>query len=159
VPDARVQAAIDNWAPRFTTNGVDPNDFRTTTARIERWDEWLDAWCETAEVHLALAEALANQRRLEEADSSLEAAVGVLPEGDAFPAAWRVHAAAARLAQRRRRGAGAREHWTRAADAVRALTASLASEPLGEALAETFRNAPAVLEVLSHAAAKPSKAS
>ena len=28
--------------------GVDPNDFRTTTARIERWDEWLDAWCETA---------------------------------------------------------------------------------------------------------------
>jgi dipeptidyl aminopeptidase/acylaminoacyl peptidase len=56
VPDARVQAAIDNWAPRFTTNGVDPNDFRTTTARIERWDEWLDAWCETAEVHRALAE-------------------------------------------------------------------------------------------------------
>ena len=56
MPDARVQAAIDNWAPRFTTNGVDPNDFRTTTARIERWDEWLDAWCETAEAHLALAE-------------------------------------------------------------------------------------------------------
>ena len=28
MPDARVQAAIDNWAPRFTTNGVDPNDFR-----------------------------------------------------------------------------------------------------------------------------------
>jgi pimeloyl-ACP methyl ester carboxylesterase len=56
VPDARVQAAIDNWAPRFTTNGVDPNDFRTTTGRIERWDEWLGAWCETAEVHLALAE-------------------------------------------------------------------------------------------------------
>ena len=47
VPDARVQAAIDNWAPRFTTNGVDPNDFRTTTARIERWDEWLDAWSQT----------------------------------------------------------------------------------------------------------------
>jgi pimeloyl-ACP methyl ester carboxylesterase len=56
VPDARVQAAIDNWAPRFTTNGVDPNDFRETTARIERWDEWLDAWTQTAETHLALAE-------------------------------------------------------------------------------------------------------
>jgi pimeloyl-ACP methyl ester carboxylesterase len=56
VPDARVQAAIDNWAPRFTTNGVDPNDFRTTTARIERWDEWLDAWCETGDVHRALGE-------------------------------------------------------------------------------------------------------
>ena len=49
MPDARVQAAIDNWAPRFTTNGVDPNDFRTTTARIERWDEWLDAWAQTAD--------------------------------------------------------------------------------------------------------------
>jgi dienelactone hydrolase len=57
VPDARVQAAIDNWAPRFTTNGVDPNDFARTTAGIERWDEWLDAWCATAEVHRALAEA------------------------------------------------------------------------------------------------------
>jgi pimeloyl-ACP methyl ester carboxylesterase len=56
VPDARVQAAIDNWAPRFTTNGVDPNDFRTTTARIERWDEWLDAWTQTAETHAALGE-------------------------------------------------------------------------------------------------------
>jgi 2,6-dihydroxypseudooxynicotine hydrolase len=56
VPDARVQAAIDNWAPRFTTNGVDPNDFRTTTARIERWDEWLDAWSQTGDTHRALAE-------------------------------------------------------------------------------------------------------
>ena len=56
MPDARVQAAIDNWAPRFTTNGVDPNDFRETTARIERWDEWLDAWTQTAEIHVALGE-------------------------------------------------------------------------------------------------------
>ena len=56
MPDARVQAAIDNWAPRFTTNGVDPNDFWRTTARIERWDEWLGAWSETAGVHRALAE-------------------------------------------------------------------------------------------------------
>jgi dienelactone hydrolase len=63
VPDARVQAAIDNWAPRFTTNGVDPNDFRATTARIERWEEWLDAWSETAEVHLGLAEEAREQGR------------------------------------------------------------------------------------------------
>jgi pimeloyl-ACP methyl ester carboxylesterase len=63
VPDARVQAAIDNWAPRFTTNGIDPNDFRTTTARIERWEQWLDAWCETAEVHLALAETARGEGR------------------------------------------------------------------------------------------------
>jgi 2,6-dihydroxypseudooxynicotine hydrolase len=56
VPDARVQAAIDNWAPRFVTNGVDPNDFRRTTARIERWDDWLDAWVETGDLHKTLAE-------------------------------------------------------------------------------------------------------
>jgi alpha-beta hydrolase superfamily lysophospholipase len=55
VPDARVQAAIDNWAPRFVTNGVDFNDFRRTTAGIERWDDWLDAWVATGDAHAALA--------------------------------------------------------------------------------------------------------
>jgi hypothetical protein len=76
VPDARVQAAIDNWAPRFTTNGVDPNDFRTTTARIERWDEWLDAWAQTAEVHRALAEeARADGRERTAGEAFVRAAV------------------------------------------------------------------------------------
>jgi pimeloyl-ACP methyl ester carboxylesterase len=55
VPDARVEAAIANWAPRFVSQGVDFNDFRRTTARIERWDEWLDAWTESAGEHRALA--------------------------------------------------------------------------------------------------------
>jgi pimeloyl-ACP methyl ester carboxylesterase len=76
VPDARVQAAIDNWAPRFTTNGVDPNDFRTTTARIERWDEWLDAWTQTAETHLALGEeARAAGNELTAGEAFVQAAV------------------------------------------------------------------------------------
>jgi 2,6-dihydroxypseudooxynicotine hydrolase len=56
VPEARVRAAIDNWASRFVANGVDFNDFRRTTARIERWDDWLDAWVETGDEHRALAE-------------------------------------------------------------------------------------------------------
>ena len=55
MPDARVQAAIDNWAPRFIAMGVDYNDFVRTTARIERWDEWLHEWAATAELHLELA--------------------------------------------------------------------------------------------------------
>src|SRR4029078_3123023 len=76
VPDARVQAAIDNWAPRFTTNGVDPNDFRTTTSRIELWDEWLDAWCETAEVHLALAETARAEGRDRTAGEAFVRAAG-----------------------------------------------------------------------------------
>jgi pimeloyl-ACP methyl ester carboxylesterase len=56
VPDRRVQAAIDNWAPRFVSQGVDFNDFQRTTAEIERWEDWLEAWSATAEVHRRLAE-------------------------------------------------------------------------------------------------------
>jgi pimeloyl-ACP methyl ester carboxylesterase len=56
VPDRRVQAAIDNWAPRFVSQGVDFNDFERTTAEIERWEDWLEAWSATAEVHRRLAE-------------------------------------------------------------------------------------------------------
>jgi dipeptidyl aminopeptidase/acylaminoacyl peptidase len=51
VPDARVQAAIDNWGSRFIANGVDFNDFRRVTGSLERWDDWLDAWERTADAH------------------------------------------------------------------------------------------------------------
>jgi pimeloyl-ACP methyl ester carboxylesterase len=54
VGDARVQDAIDHWAPRFIANGVDYNDFVRTTSSLERWEDWLEAWTQTAEVHLAL---------------------------------------------------------------------------------------------------------
>jgi 2,6-dihydroxypseudooxynicotine hydrolase len=56
VADERVQAAIRNWAGRFIANGIDYNDFARTTAAVGRWDDWLDRWTETAEVHLRLAE-------------------------------------------------------------------------------------------------------
>jgi pimeloyl-ACP methyl ester carboxylesterase len=56
VPDQRVQAAIENWAPRLVSNGVDFSDFRRTTALIETWGEWLPAWIEAGDVHRALAE-------------------------------------------------------------------------------------------------------
>jgi hypothetical protein len=55
MPDVRVQAAITNWAPRFIAQGVDYNDFVRTTSTIERWDEWLDAWVKTGDMHLELA--------------------------------------------------------------------------------------------------------
>ena len=38
MPDARVQAAIDHWAPRFVQAGVDYSDFVATTAKVETWD-------------------------------------------------------------------------------------------------------------------------
>jgi pimeloyl-ACP methyl ester carboxylesterase len=76
VPDARVQAAIDHWAPRFVQAGVDYNDFLATTARIETWEEWLDEWCATAGVHAALARAAeAEGRRRSAGEAWLRAAV------------------------------------------------------------------------------------
>jgi 2,6-dihydroxypseudooxynicotine hydrolase len=53
--DARVQAAIDNWAPRLIANGVDYNDFVRVTGSISRWDQWLDAWTAAADTHRSLA--------------------------------------------------------------------------------------------------------
>ena len=51
MPDERVQAAIDNWAPRFVSQGVDVNDFQRVTARVETWAEWLPAWEENGDMH------------------------------------------------------------------------------------------------------------
>src|SRR5205823_1915496 len=44
-----------NWGPRLISNGVDFNDFVRTTSSISHWDEWLDSWSATADVHQALA--------------------------------------------------------------------------------------------------------
>jgi dienelactone hydrolase len=65
VPDARVQAAIDHWAPRFVQAGVDYSDFVVTTAGVERWEDWHAAWCRNGDMHAGLAEeAAAKDRRL-----------------------------------------------------------------------------------------------
>jgi pimeloyl-ACP methyl ester carboxylesterase len=57
MPDRRVQAAIDHWAPRFITMGVDYNEFVRTTGRIERWEDWLETWSAVADEHLERAGA------------------------------------------------------------------------------------------------------
>ena len=53
--DERVEAAIKNWAPRFTSQGVDYNDFFRTTARVEKWEDWCRAWVATGDVQHELA--------------------------------------------------------------------------------------------------------
>jgi dipeptidyl aminopeptidase/acylaminoacyl peptidase len=74
--DARVEAAITHWAGRFIANGIDYNDFARTTSGIERWDQWLDAWTATAEVHIELAEqALRRNRHRSAGEAYLQAAV------------------------------------------------------------------------------------
>jgi dienelactone hydrolase len=76
VPDARVQAAIDHWAPRFVQAGVDYSDFVVTTAGVERWEDWHGAWCRNADMHAALAEeAAANGRRLSAGEAWARATV------------------------------------------------------------------------------------
>jgi pimeloyl-ACP methyl ester carboxylesterase len=76
VPDARVQTAIENWGPRLIANGIDYNDFVRTTSGIERWDQWLEAWVATAEVHHKLAVAARDAGRLQSAgEAFLRAAV------------------------------------------------------------------------------------
>ncbi len=57
MPDDKVKVAIDNWAPRFTSQGVDYNDFFRTTSRIQKWEDWCREWCVTADVHADLARA------------------------------------------------------------------------------------------------------
>lgn len=74
--DGRVRAAIEHWAPRFIAMGVDYNDFVRTTARIERWDGWLEAWCRLADEHLSLArEAEAVGRARSAGEAYLHAAL------------------------------------------------------------------------------------
>jgi len=67
MPDKRVQAAIENWAPRFTSQGVDYNDFIRCTSGLENWADWLDAWVANGDMHSDIA------REAEAAGKSLTA--------------------------------------------------------------------------------------
>lgn len=74
--DSDIQAAIAHWAPRFTTQGVDPNDFNRVTQSITRWDEWLEAWCSNGDMHSALAvEASSAGRNLTAGQAWMRAAL------------------------------------------------------------------------------------
>jgi pimeloyl-ACP methyl ester carboxylesterase len=76
VPDTRVQAAVENWGSRLIANGVDYNDFRRVTSSLERWEDWLDAWRETADGHREDAErAHAAGRDLTAGEAYVRAAV------------------------------------------------------------------------------------
>lgn len=76
MPDARVQAAIHHWAPRFVANGVPLSDFQDVTAGIEHWEEWCAAWCGRAAWHEDLAEqAFASGHRLTAGEHYTRAAV------------------------------------------------------------------------------------
>ena len=54
--DELVQSAIDNWAPRFISNGIDANDFQRVTSSVERWDDWCQVWSECGAMHAQMGE-------------------------------------------------------------------------------------------------------
>ena len=72
--DALLDAAVANWAPRFTANGVDPSDYARITNPLTRWDDWCRAWSDGADVHLALGEEALAQGRLLSAGEALSRA-------------------------------------------------------------------------------------
>lgn len=59
VKDESLERVKTAWRPRFLANGIQPYDYETTVARIERWADWLPAWRATAEEHIAAAEQAA----------------------------------------------------------------------------------------------------
>jgi pimeloyl-ACP methyl ester carboxylesterase len=76
VPDARVQSAVDHWAPRFVQAGMDYSDFVRVSAGVERWEDWLDAFAALGDAHAARAgEAEATGRRVTAGEAWLHAAV------------------------------------------------------------------------------------
>ena len=75
--DADIESAIAHWAPRFITQGVDPNDFRRVTGGLEHWADWLDAWCRNGDMHAGLAtEAEEHGHHLSAGEAWVRAALG-----------------------------------------------------------------------------------
>lgn len=56
--------------------GVDYNDFVRTTSALERWEDWLDAWVRTGDLHAQLArEAESRGRRVTAGEAWVRAAL------------------------------------------------------------------------------------
>jgi dipeptidyl aminopeptidase/acylaminoacyl peptidase len=55
VRDEAIRTAVTNWGPRFTGQGIDPADVTRITESVDRWDDWLDAWCGHGDLHASLA--------------------------------------------------------------------------------------------------------
>ncbi|HVR89273.1 MAG TPA: alpha/beta hydrolase [Candidatus Limnocylindria bacterium] len=45
-----------SWRPRFLANGIEPYDYETTIARVQRFDQWLPEWTRTADGHVSAAD-------------------------------------------------------------------------------------------------------
>ncbi len=74
--DDRLAAAISQWAPRFTTNGVTAGDFDRIVNSVASWDQWCSAWSAVAAEHEQLGrDALAAGRSISAGEHLSQAAV------------------------------------------------------------------------------------
>jgi dienelactone hydrolase len=69
--DSRVRAAVDHWAPRFTTNGVSVADFDDITRGLSRWEDWCAAWSAVAADHERLGREALSRQQLRSAGAHL----------------------------------------------------------------------------------------
>jgi dienelactone hydrolase len=69
--DSRVRAAVDHWAPRFTTNGVSVADFDDITRGLSRWEDWCAAWSDGAADHERLGREALSRQQLRSAGAHL----------------------------------------------------------------------------------------
>lgn len=51
--DAKIEAAIAHWAPRYIENGVPVGDFLEVTAAMDTWDDWCSGWSARGAIHEA----------------------------------------------------------------------------------------------------------
>ena len=55
--DAKVQAVVANWYPRFLANGIDYFDLRRTLDAVDGWPSWAPAWTAVADDYERLGRA------------------------------------------------------------------------------------------------------
>lgn len=63
MPDDKIQTAIQNWLPRFISQGVEYHDFIRTTARVQIWDDWCREWSASGDAHVVRAQDAERQSR------------------------------------------------------------------------------------------------
>jgi 2,6-dihydroxypseudooxynicotine hydrolase len=69
MPDAKVDAVVANWYPRFLANGIDWFDLQRTLDQVTDWSTWAPAWIAVADDYERLGrEALAAGHRVTAAE-------------------------------------------------------------------------------------------
>jgi pimeloyl-ACP methyl ester carboxylesterase len=76
MPDAKVEAVVANWYPRFLANGIDWFDLQRTLDAVTDWSTWAPAWTTVADGYEQLGhEALASGHRVTAAEHLRRAAL------------------------------------------------------------------------------------